>query len=442
MSVIRVFLFCNVLALITAFETQIIDSQINELKTQSVNSSVQLIFHFRNVVDSGLRVYTYSAQAGKNQPLIFTIRQEKGVVSWQIPFYVRRSNKNIYDHYPLVNRTLCPIENHPKIVQDRQSDVFISVSTSSSQNVTFEVLLHRQEIFQVTKINQEIQALVSPSSPVYFQINLPEEVDSALIKFTSEDDVCSILSVQNVTCPVYDLDLNIKFEGIYQTVNKKAGVTLTRETYPNGFYLVFVAKTDDYSCRKSYKMPMSNNSSTIETQLALRTKRISFTITQKITNEEYLQATFGALGLFMLFYVVVILISCVLCIKDYRMGVVEDTVPIVATIEVSEETESQVENSTRHRHNADADQIQVCEDGDVAQDIQSETSSLNETEIDFVPDALSDLEIIRTKTFMYVSDLARKSNRALAKKSSLYNWNLMTIAIFYGLPGKSKFRKN
>ena len=96
----------------------------------------------------------------------------------------------------------------------------------------------------------------------------------------------------------------------------------------------------------------------------------------------------------------------------------------------------EVENAStsRHRHNADPDQIQVCEEGDTGQD-QSETSSLNESEIDFVPDALSDIEIIRTKTFMYVSDLARKSNRALAKKSSLYNWNLMTIAIFYGLPG-------
>ena len=107
--------------------------------------------------------------------------------------------------------------------------------------------------------------------------------------------------------------------GLYQTVNKKAGLTLTREQYPNGFYLVIVAKTDDYSCRKSFKLPTNN---------PWRTKRISFSVTRKITNEEYLQATFGALGLFFLFYVVVILISCVLCIKD-TFGVVEDQAPII-----------------------------------------------------------------------------------------------------------------
>ena len=101
--------------------------------------------------------------------------------------------------------------------------------------------------------------------------------------------------------------------------------------------------------------------------------------------------------------------------------------------EVEENLEVTEENTTRHRHNAEAnpDQIQVCEDGDA----QSENSSIDENEIDFVPDANHELDIIRTKTFMYVSDLARKSNKSLAKKSSLYNWNLMTIAIFYGLPG-------
>ena len=127
------------------------------------------------------------------------------------------------------------------------------------------------------------------------------------------------MSVQNVTCPVYDLDLNIKFEGIYQTVSRKAGLTLTRNLYPNGFYLVIVAKTDDYSCRKSFKMTPNN---------PWRTKNISFSVTRKITNEEYLQATFGALGLFFLFYVIVISISCFLCIKD-SFGIVEDQVPII-----------------------------------------------------------------------------------------------------------------
>ena len=42
--------------------------------------------------------------------------------------------------------------------------------------------------------------------------------------------------------------------------------------------------------------------------------------------------------------------------------------------------------------------------------------------------------VFRTKTMLFVSDLSRKSPRVLSKKSQLYQWNLITIAIFYGLP--------
>ena len=36
----------------------------------------------------------------------------------------------------------------------------------------------------------------------------------------SQDWTCAILSVQNITCPVYDLDLNVKFEGSYFTADR------------------------------------------------------------------------------------------------------------------------------------------------------------------------------------------------------------------------------
>ena len=78
-KVIWIFLSFTV-ALATAFETQIIDAKVGKLQTQTVNSSVQFIFHFRNVVDSGLRVHTYSAKAEEDQPVIFTVRQEKGLI--------------------------------------------------------------------------------------------------------------------------------------------------------------------------------------------------------------------------------------------------------------------------------------------------------------------------------------------------------------------------
>ena len=63
-------------------------------------------------------------------------------------------------------------------------------------------------------------AQVSPSAPIFFQVIFPKNVDSLLVKMSSPDQYCAILSVQNITCPVYDLDLNIQFEGSYQTADE------------------------------------------------------------------------------------------------------------------------------------------------------------------------------------------------------------------------------
>ena len=45
---------------------------------------------------------------------------------------------------------------------------------------------------------------------------MPADLDVALLKLTSEDERCMTLSVQNLTCPVYDLDTNVLFEGMWQ----------------------------------------------------------------------------------------------------------------------------------------------------------------------------------------------------------------------------------
>ena len=56
------------------------------------------------------------------------------------------------------------------------------------------------------------------------------------------------------------------------------------------------------------------------------------------------------------------------------------------------------------------------------------------SDIDLLPDAYSDKEVIRTKTFLFVADLARKGSRFHGKKTQLYMWNLIIVAVFYALP--------
>lgn len=56
-------------------------------------------------------------------------------------------------------------------------------------------------------------------------------------------------------------------------------------------------------------------------------------------------------------------------------------------------------------------------------------SSVDLTDVDLLPDAYSDKNVVRTKTFLYVADLARKSPSFHAKKSKLYMWNLLIVNI-------------
>ncbi|XP_056467575.1 SID1 transmembrane family member 2 isoform X4 [Gadus chalcogrammus] len=61
-------------------------------------------------------------------------------------------------------------------------------------------------------------------------------------------------------------------------------------------------------------------------------------------------------------------------------------------------------------------------------------SSVEEDDYDTLADIDSDKNIVRTKKFLYVSDLSRKDKRVLSKKYQIYFWNIATIAVFYALP--------
>ena len=54
--------------------------------------------------------------------------------------------------------------------------------------------------------------------------------------------------------------------------------------------------------------------------------------------------------------------------------------------------------------------------------------------MDLLTDAFSDKNVIRTKTFLFVADLSRQGPRFHGKKTQMYMWNLLIVAVFYALP--------
>lgn len=64
----------------------------------------------------------------------------------------------------------------------------------------------------------------------------------------------------------------------------------------------------------------------------------------------------------------------------------------------------------------------------------SDSASFDETEYDTVAEIEFDREIFLNKPVIFLSDLARKDPRVLQRKSYLYLYNVLTVAVFYGLP--------
>ena len=55
-------------------------------------------FNFTNLFlcgffsDTGLRVHSSSNENDKDHPLLVVVKQEKGILSWQIPFFIKRED--------------------------------------------------------------------------------------------------------------------------------------------------------------------------------------------------------------------------------------------------------------------------------------------------------------------------------------------------------------
>ena len=184
-------------------------------------------------------------------------------------------------------------------------------------------------------------------------------------------------------------------------------MSIRKDQYPNGLHIVFVVKPTNLACVNSFNlnpftpiMPPANR----ECHGPCRNKIVEFKIVKKITKQEYLYATFGALGLFLGTYILVVLVSCIMCVKTWR-------VPTEPTLEDQPSPGTEYGSIPRNEsENAEINPI----------DYPDDDSSMNEEDIDMLTDAELDKDVFRTKTFLFVADLARKSPSVLRKKSQLY----------------------
>uniref|UniRef100_A0A8B9QBK1 SID1 transmembrane family member 1 n=1 Tax=Apteryx owenii TaxID=8824 RepID=A0A8B9QBK1_APTOW len=194
-----------------------------------------------------VRVYVNSSSENLQYPVLFVVRQQKGVLSWQVPLIFRGLYQRTYN-YQEVSRTLCPSEPTPEAGLSDQV-IFVDVASMAPFDIAYELLVTRLNNFQL-ETNKAFNFTASPSQPQYFLYKFPQDVDSVIIKVISDAVYpCSVVSVQDIVCPVYDLDHNVEFNGVYQSMTKQAAITVQKKDFPGEqFFVVFVIKPEDYAC--------------------------------------------------------------------------------------------------------------------------------------------------------------------------------------------------
>ncbi|KAK2170013.1 hypothetical protein LSH36_5g17033 [Paralvinella palmiformis] len=454
-------------------QDMVVNASYNTVYTANVSKETSWTFKYPSVknVSLAVRVWMFSANATRNYPLLFVVEEPRGIVSWQVPLAIQDEFTTFY--YNNVSRTLCPYG------QLSDEEYNIVVSTFSPQLVDFTILAQSQPLD--VKLSTPQNTSLGPSEPRYFRFVIPDDIDSVIVKAESKDDICMILSVQKIMCPVFDLLTNVQLRGRHQTVTRKGAITLQRSaSNTNGtFFVVLVATPSDFDCRTlETVIPAANFSFD-------RLKNVTLIIEPSISKSEFLVAVLAVslwfLGFYIMTFVIISIYNCMfkqgniyysLRRKAHTRGTPTPppelseqsalTSPLPAE-NVSSQTHGatygtilpdlvhrvQVTGSGRAVHQRSRsqpemlstyslEQAQVQGHNETEQQEESSSStsfsSLDEDDIDMLPDADREKDVFRAKTFLYLSDLSRKSTRKLSKKINLYPWNLITLAVFYALP--------
>ncbi|NXS50735.1 SIDT2 protein, partial [Balaeniceps rex] len=382
--------------------------------------------------------------------------------------------------YQEVSRTLCQPQTKAEV---ETQHFYVDVSTLSL-NASYQLRVTRVENF-VLRTNERFGFNATAAQPQYFKYEFPEGVDSVIVKVTSAMAFpCSVISIQDILCPVYDLDNNVAFIGMYQTMTKKAAITVQKKDFPsNSFYVVVVVKTEDEACGGALPYyPVSKDASPDEpVDQHNRQKMLEVTVSPTKTSEAYVSSVLFCLGIFLSFYVLTLLIACWECFRrQKRKGLLaamdspsldtgharsipdsflghapydsygygsfgngssssaEGVTDSMGSAEVPYGYAGQ-EQFKRRTSSALMRPLSIAMGERSLENVAGRPrldslSSVEEDDYDTLADIDYDKNVIRTKQYLCVADLARKDKRVLRKKYQIYFWNIATIAVFYALP--------
>ncbi|XP_071111352.1 SID1 transmembrane family member 1-like isoform X1 [Haliotis cracherodii] len=436
------------------FQTHVVDAEFGTTYKEIVDLKSQILFVYNFNVTEGLnqttavRVSVSSINSTSSSPVMVVVRQRQGIMSWAVPLFI----DYIYA-YSSVSRTLCPIFHlsGSDTEEDPQQQIFVEVSSMAVNATPFTFSAERLPDFELRHSEMK-NTTVSPSEPQYFLYKFPEKVTSVLIKVKSDSITCMVVSIQDVRCPVYDLDRNVEFAGKYQTMSTQAAMLLQASDYEHKqFYVVLIVKPLDLDCLGIEQIQTAGASTA-------RGKNVTILVEDTIPKSQYYKGIFAAVGFFSIFYVIAGAMLCCFhrCGTSKSLMEISDSErdKLTGFIQPGYHTTNQNAGTPSDIDSSQSFVQSGASYGSMSSSLAKElepvvpgsatppqtppghhrADSLDESDVDFLHDANEEKDIFRTKTALFVSDLARKSRKKLSKLYKIYHWNLFTIAIFYGLP--------
>ncbi|KFD55318.1 hypothetical protein M514_03658 [Trichuris suis] len=370
---------------------------------------LRLVFP-QNRTSAVVRVTVRSLEASMEKPLLIVVRESKTILSWQLPLLLENKFQ-----YNVASRTLCPDLNETeKTNATLVRPLYIELSTNSPVPISFSVVARLVENFHL-KINESQSLVASPPQPQFLLFTFPQDVDYVNVRVESNDYDCMIVSVQPIQCPVFDLDTNVKFLGMYQTTTKKASLTVHREKAER-VHVVFVVKANPYECSHVSRivptLPVSDED---------QTKSFNVTIETLIKFDRFGTIILVTLSVYIAIYIVVFLFWLIFyCRDERRFGRIRRD--LIVALETDDCPGTTSNNGVDNYGAIDRSSSKRLSTDDA------------DGSYDNVEDASKEKLIVRTKVNLVVADLARKPYKQNNKKYSIYPWNLGTISIFYVMP--------
>ncbi|XP_059480866.1 SID1 transmembrane family member 1-like isoform X2 [Neocloeon triangulifer] len=331
------------------------------------------------------KIYT-SDDADNEDPVFVVIRQERDVVSWELPYL--SENGQLYN---FASRSTCPYENDSLVV---------IVSTPSVQGVKIEVHVGQQTFYKVP-LNSAIRTHAAPTAPRYFRFDFPQGVDNVLLEVTSPNDTCASLSLFK-SCSIHQLvEFSTHRDSYRQTITRNGGMMINRKMFVKGyFYIGFVVFSDDQQCLDDFIQPDLNGSIILDS-VRVKNLTLSFRDISHVRSSVIVMATCG-------FFLILALLGTIAwaiysrCCKEKELHVNE-------------------ENNT--------DDLLQPKEEELNGDAGDSTATAG-------PSNIQNETVISPGNGekLYLSDLMWYDSKELTDPKSFYSWILVAIIIYNGIP--------